>query len=262
MTEQRDNLFRPQSPRPSGHDLGNRSPAGGGGFTLVELMTVIAVIALLLAILIPSLMQIKTQIQRSASLTMVRMLDSACEAYFNDFDDYPPSRRPDGADYLPDWDGKYLLPLLLTGYGPDAEDPGIPFEGGRRLDQDDGKSEFGFRVVARGVVYGPYHGTEDIRMQPAEDTDGPPAFVDSFGNQVFYYRFDQEDETYHEDHNGPDMYGPHAPQEPDMPDYARRNDGEFIRRDFILCTKGPDFEFEAFGENPATDDVTNFLQEQ
>lgn len=261
MTEARENPNRPHlRPAPPGRNGRRR------GFTMVELMTVIVVIGLLMAILIPSLVQVKTEIERNASLTMIRMLDSACEAYFNDFEDYPPSSTHDeDYGYLPaGGDGKHLLPLLLTGYAPDPGDAGVPFENDKLMHEDDGKEEFGFRVVPRGRVYGPYHGAEDVEMVRR---DGPPVFVDSFGNEVFYYRFDEEEETYHADHNSPDDHGPNEPQEPDMPDYARRVDpdgdlGDFFRRDFILCTKGPDYKFESVEENPATDDVTNFLQEQ
>lgn len=259
-TDRLSRLIRRSGPR-------GRGDRHGCGFTMVELMTVVAVIALLMAILIPSLMQIKTQIQRSAALATVRLLDSAVKAYHSDFEDYPPSStHDDDYGYLPaGWDGKFLLPLFLTGYAPDAkpaDEAGVPFEEGVFMDHDDGKAEFGFRVVARGRVYGPYNGAENVRMEPPEETGDPPAFYDSFGSQVFYYRFDEENETYQADHNGPDTYGPRGDQQPDMPDYARRDDGAFFRRDFILCTKGPDYKFEAFSENTATDDVTNFLQEQ
>jgi prepilin-type N-terminal cleavage/methylation domain-containing protein len=252
--------------RPGGRPA---APPRRAGFTLVELMTAITIIAVLLGIILPSLMQIKTQIKRSASLATVRLIDSACEAYYNDFEDYPPSRRPNFATYLPNWEGKYLLPLLLTGYAPDPGVAGEPFSGGRKMHEDDGKDEYGYRVVHRGVVYGPYNGTEEVELRRAEEDDPRRAFVDAFGNQVFYYKFRSDapgsDPKFHEDDNGPDPNSPYEEaRQPDMPDYAvtATAEADWFRRDFLLCTMGPDQRFEAFRDDPATDDVTNFLQEQ
>ncbi len=234
------------------------------GFTMIELMVVIAIIGLLMAILLPALGQVQNQMRRTASTVMIRMLDSACREYHNDFGDYPPSARPAGAeDYLPNWEGKYLLPLFLTGYAPDLGQTGVPFDAGQ-MHEDDGKDGFGFRVAPRGRVYGPYQGADDFDMKPRADGDPRLAFVDAFGNQVFYYRFDEGAETYHAEHNDPDPFGPYAPQEPNLPDYARRPEeqgGGFFRTNFILMTKGPNQRFEALRNNPETDDITNFRSE-
>ena len=52
-----------------------------GGFTLVELMIVVAIIALLAAIAIPSAIRARKRSQASSTLATVRLIDAAKEQY-------------------------------------------------------------------------------------------------------------------------------------------------------------------------------------
>src|ERR1017187_2803875 len=52
-----------------------------GGFTLVEIMIVVAIIALLAAIAVPNFLRARKRSQASRVLEDLRMLDSACDQY-------------------------------------------------------------------------------------------------------------------------------------------------------------------------------------
>lgn len=59
-------------------------------FTLVELLTVIAIIAILMGLLFPAIINAKTAASRADAGTMVRNIVNASKAYYNDYGKYPP----------------------------------------------------------------------------------------------------------------------------------------------------------------------------
>jgi prepilin-type N-terminal cleavage/methylation domain-containing protein len=59
-------------------------------FTLVELLTVIAIIAVLMGLLFPALQGARDNARRAESGTMVRNIVNAAKVYFNDYGKYPP----------------------------------------------------------------------------------------------------------------------------------------------------------------------------
>lgn len=86
-------------------------------FTLVELLTVIAIIVLLIGILTPALSGARDQAKKTRTVAMFGTLDRALEAFANDFDRYPQSsgRNPfesGSATYLT---GAQWLALQLLG---------------------------------------------------------------------------------------------------------------------------------------------------
>jgi prepilin-type N-terminal cleavage/methylation domain-containing protein/prepilin-type processing-associated H-X9-DG protein len=95
------------------------------GFSLIELLIVIAIIAILVGILLPALGQSQDVAKTSVCLSNVRNLNVAASAYCTSFRDYfPPSR--DGAS---EWDFQETTdasgnPLVL---------PGILWQGGTNL---------------------------------------------------------------------------------------------------------------------------------
>jgi prepilin-type N-terminal cleavage/methylation domain-containing protein len=61
------------------------------GFTLVEILVVIAIIAVLSGIAIPVLSSVKTRQKATATKMLIERLKGAIEHYSDDFGDYPPS---------------------------------------------------------------------------------------------------------------------------------------------------------------------------
>lgn len=59
------------------------------GFTLIELMIVIAIIGILAAIAIPQFSAYRARSYNAAAMSDVRNMMTACEAYFVDWDIYP-----------------------------------------------------------------------------------------------------------------------------------------------------------------------------
>lgn len=66
----------------------------GRGFTLVELLVVIAIIGILVGILLPVLSTIRRNARESTTRAFIKSIETACSAYEFDFGLYP----PDGFD--------------------------------------------------------------------------------------------------------------------------------------------------------------------
>lgn len=94
----------------------------GSGFTLTELLIVIAVIAILASLLLPTLARAKEQAQRTTCLSNLRQWGIALRMYGNDFDDFFPPNLDGSIDIVTHgttvqwmW-RKYLLRWSSTKY--------------------------------------------------------------------------------------------------------------------------------------------------
>jgi prepilin-type N-terminal cleavage/methylation domain-containing protein/prepilin-type processing-associated H-X9-DG protein len=94
-----------------------RLPISSGcrkGFTLVELLVVIGIIALLISILIPALTKAKTVAQRAACLSNLRQLSYATLMYINANRGVFPPHKQTLADPTSFW-GDCIMPYLASG---------------------------------------------------------------------------------------------------------------------------------------------------
>ncbi len=91
------------------------------GFTLVELLVVIAVIALLLAILIPAMQKAKETARRVICANQVRQIGAAIAVYANSYDDFLPWYRGEDPAFKEAYNCKPVYPL-----NPEDGCPGDP----------------------------------------------------------------------------------------------------------------------------------------
>jgi hypothetical protein len=175
----------------------------------------------------------------------VNIIDGACQMYCNDFDEYPPSDPKANSARL---EGRYNLVQAIRGYQTNSNG-----------EIDDGLSGPGFKLRPTGPVWTPYNGCEELKLV-FNEADQSSAFADAFGNPIYYYRWDEGNQTYHDAHNN-------ASPGADPPDGINRyagagTGGGVLRKDFILLSKGGDGRWEARRDDPATDDITNFPEEE
>lgn len=69
------------------------------GFTLVELLTSIVIIVILIGLLLPSLARIRRSAKEAAQKVQFATIDTALEAFKQDYGDYPPSTWQDVQHY-------------------------------------------------------------------------------------------------------------------------------------------------------------------
>ena len=124
----------------------------GAAFTLVELLVVMAIIAILAALLLPTLARAKVAAQRSQCLNNQRQIGLAVQLYANDFEDY--AVFPNWGFYAPGW--------LYT---PDPPGAGPPPWPGPSADPD-----FGYR---RGLLADFINRNWRIYRCPADPIDAP-----------------------------------------------------------------------------------------
>jgi prepilin-type N-terminal cleavage/methylation domain-containing protein len=186
------------------------------GFTLVELLTVIAIIALLVGILIPSLSAARTQARNSTTAAALKAIDSGCELFRNENKDYPisgglnPFEKPGTKVYL---QGAQWLALQLV--GPDMAgyvQPVLANDTNRdkKIDEDDWLEWYKFEQRSKYARVGPYVPVDGKNLRTprlfeeqnlAENGPPPPLkagaspfnnerlpfFVDAHGYPILYY---------------------------------------------------------------------------
>lgn len=211
----------------------------GQGFSLVELLVVISILALLIGILVPALSNIRESSKRAASRSLLGTLEFGLKQYSAELNGaLPPSSSSSYGGGS--WYGSELLLQGLTGYAPARQANGDWF------DRADGE---GFRLIDRGQVYGPYVDSGRLTLS-VPDGQSRPVILDSFGNVVLYYRFDAQAGGYDD---GDNREGP-----PRIDPYVQGLTGEFPRADYVLITPGTDGEWTT--DWSANDDVTNFTE--
>ena len=212
----------------------------GRGFTLVELMTVVAIIMLLLTILLPTVGHVRTMFLAAKTQSMINLIHNGCYEYHSDTGEFP-------------LDAPQLVEEL-TGKS-----------------DSDRKVGYGFRVVNRGKVYGPYGGTEQLRWETRGGAMGATYFIDTFDHPILYYRctVTENENTGERTYSYPNTLLPDQPAEAKknypVRDYLKGPGGTFHRTDFVVISRGPDGIWEPLYEDPAwtdSDDISNFRRQQ
>lgn len=109
----------------------HNSPFGVGGFTLVELLVVLAVIALLCGLLVPAVASSVEKARVAKVYTELQQLEVALNLYYTDHQKYPPVRMSCNTDESEHWfelpkelvEAKYLPAGNKKGVSSLMEDP-------------------------------------------------------------------------------------------------------------------------------------------
>ncbi len=80
------------------------------GFTLVEIMIVVAIVAILITLAVPGLLRSKVIANETAALGNLRTINNACQLYHNNEEKYPAS-----LDVLAQTQPPYLDSILASG---------------------------------------------------------------------------------------------------------------------------------------------------
>ncbi|MEK7467397.1 MAG: prepilin-type N-terminal cleavage/methylation domain-containing protein [Planctomycetota bacterium] len=145
----------------------------GSGFTLIELLVVIAILGFLAATLVVAAVGLKQRAKIEKTAALIKRLDTACEAYFTKFQDYPSDfARLTAADKQASVTWPTIVPndKLLFDY------LGRPLQAATNYSAGGGKIEMlsPFLEFTTSEVSGPWTGAKSVQI------------LDSWGNPIWY----------------------------------------------------------------------------
>jgi prepilin-type N-terminal cleavage/methylation domain-containing protein len=164
-------------------------------FTILELIIVIGVLAVLMAILIPSLSYVKAQSKKASTVALLNSIGIGLEQYYTDHNMYPPSNPLLAPAYpkppaTPFDRGGLMLTQGLTGYLTGSLDGAGDPQAADAMYKGD--PSLGFRTRPQtgtapiGKVYGPYievGGSHWKVISPEHQV-----LIDLWGNEILYFR--------------------------------------------------------------------------
>jgi prepilin-type N-terminal cleavage/methylation domain-containing protein len=141
------------------------------GFTLIEILTVIIIIGILTAVLLPVVTTIRTRIRVAATKAEISGIETACEEFKKDMGLYPPDQHYDGGDMTAG-----TCSRILGAIPPEAgyKVAGQPNQILR--DPDNGTTKglvhlLGSYFSIQGKGYGPYMRFKLNRLKPPPPND-------------------------------------------------------------------------------------------
>lgn len=151
------------------------------GFTLVELLTVVAIMSILVMLSVGAIQGARNHIARKATLELFTALDAALQQYYGDWGKYP-------------WDDSATLGAAFTAdYGMVASDylplatktPKVP--AGAETTQEKRDAMF-YAAMTMTQRHGPYYRGATTAARPRKTTTGETylVFVDGWGRKILY----------------------------------------------------------------------------
>lgn len=159
--------------------MAQRATVGLGGFTLVELVTVIAILGILVTLTVGAVQAVQTSIAVNATKQMFRALESALGRYYDDWGAYPFTANVTD----PFNPGRNIMGLVL------ASDPAFSAMGS--VSNADQKRQFVLRAaLTLNRRKGPYFEGGDASTVNVPTAVGKsfPAYADGWGRPIGYDR--------------------------------------------------------------------------
>jgi len=173
-------------------------------FSLVELLTVVGIIALLIGILLPTMSSARNEARRSTSKAFLGSCERGLEMFHTYFGQYPDSSRrrdpviyPDDGNTAPTLSGAHWLTRALVGHDGDGVDYNAKSvnDPPRSLQWAQlNKASNGLYAKRRGLLVenAVFRKDNEIGLNfPASDSPllpNRPVFLDNFNTAVLYYR--------------------------------------------------------------------------
>jgi prepilin-type N-terminal cleavage/methylation domain-containing protein len=172
------------------------------GFTILELMVVLSIIALLVAMLLPALKEARRMAQRAVCAGQLRQIGIATELYANDYDGwFPPSERsyrhvirftehgPVMQHFVDNYlnaDPRVLMdPATVYGDSPSETDPDFP------TDFHEGNTPLNWGYTKYAGTLQPHHwnGAGDRYSHYRPDPGGPPVYhLTTYKNRTEFHK--------------------------------------------------------------------------
>lgn len=209
----------------------SRVPRPQAGFSLVEMLAVIVIIAILMTVLVPRLMNMGTTAKEKITEQFLAQLDAAIAEYEDRFGDFPPSRFDEKWGSAPNTTNVGAEALVLSLWSPEWGGTTLPEERLVNTDADETK-----RALARF----PKSSLFELK--------------DEWGNPIAYF--------HRRDYGRQDAYviaDPETGEPSDALVVSRTNpttNGPFNPTRYQLISAGADGEFGT------EDDLGNFKAEQ